>query len=72
MAPLDKIIASHSSAEGPNQFLTYALALASIIVNARFAVYGTPECLEEAICRARAHLISPHLKIPSMVSVFRS
>jgi len=64
MAPLDKIITSHSPAESPNQYLTEALAAAAQIARARFIFYGTPEHLEEAISRTRAWLVSTSLEDP--------
>ena len=64
MAPLDRVISSHSPVESSNQYLTYALSAAADIAYGRFLVYGTPELLEEAISRTRAHLISTSLEDP--------
>ena len=64
MAPLDKIITSHFPAEAPNQHLMEALAEAAQIAHWRFVLLGTPEYLEEAIYRTRAHLVSTPLEDP--------
>ena len=64
MAPLDRIITSHSPAESPNQDLTEALAVAANLAHGRFILFRTPEYLEEAISRTRAHLISTSLQDP--------
>jgi len=64
MAPLDKIIASHSPAESPNPNLTGALAEAARVAYGRFILYETPEYLEETISRTRARLISTSLEDP--------
>jgi len=61
MAPLDRIITSRSPAESPNKHLTEALAAAAQIAR---SFHGTPEFLEEAISRTRAHLISTSLEDP--------
>ena len=58
MAPLDKIITSHSPAESPNQYLTVALSQAALIARTRFIFYGTPEYLQEVISHTHACLIS--------------
>ena len=64
MAPLDRIITSHSPAESPNKDLTRALTTAAQLTHIRFMLYETPEYLEEAISRTRAHLISTSLEDP--------
>jgi CHAT domain-containing protein len=62
MAPLDRIITSHSPAESPKQDLTEALAAAANLAYGRFILFGTPEYLEEAISRTRVRLISTSLE----------
>ena len=64
MAPLDRIVTSHSPAESPNQDLTVALAAAANLAHGRFILFGTPEYLEEAISRTRTRLISTSLEDP--------
>ena len=72
MAPLDRIITSHSPTESPNRyFLTIALAAAVELAHCRFILYGTPECLEEAISRARARLISMSLEDPERADILQ-
>ena len=72
IAPLDRIITSHSPAEPPNQFLTYALADTARIAHERFVLHETPEYLEEAISRTRAHLISTSLEDPKHGDIVQS
>ena len=71
MAPLDRIITSHSPAEHPNQYLAEAFAAAAQIARSRFILYGTPESLEEAISRSRAHLVSTSLEDPKRTDIIQ-
>jgi len=72
MAPLNRIITSRSPAESPNQHLTEALAAAAQVARSRFIFYGTPEFLEEAISRTRAHLNSTSLDDPKCADIIQS
>jgi len=71
MTPLDRIISSHSTAESPNQYLTNALAEAADLAHWRFVLHGSPEYLEEAISRSRAHLISTSLENPKRRNIIQ-
>ena len=66
IAILDKIIASHSSADDPDlRSRTQTVAgLAATLGHGRFYFYGKPEYLEEAIFRRRAHLSTLPLEYP--------
>ena len=71
MAPLDRIITSHSPAESPNKDLTHALTTAAQLAHIRFMLYETPEYLEEAISRTRARLISTSLEDPKYSDIIQ-
>ena len=72
MAPLDRIITSHSSVESPNQYLTKALAAAALAAYYGFVLCGTAEDLEEAIFRTRAYLTSIPLEDPKHGDISRT
>ena len=72
MAPLDRIIASHSLAGTSNQSFPVALADAARIAHYRFTLHGTPEYLEEAISRTRTHLISTSPEDPKHGDIVQS
>jgi tetratricopeptide (TPR) repeat protein len=67
IAILDKIIASHSSANDPDlRWRAQAAAnLAAMLGYRRFDFYGNPDFLEEAIFRRRAHLSTVPLEHPN-------
>ena len=52
--------------------MTDALAAAAQIARSRFIFYGTPEYLEEAISRTRAHLISTSSEDPKYGNIVKS
>jgi len=72
MAPLDRIITSHSPEETPDRYLRFALAEAAQIAHNRFILLGTPEYLEEAISRTRTHLISTPFEDPKYGDIVQS
>jgi hypothetical protein len=71
MAPLDKVITSHFPAKSHNQYLPEALSAAATLAHTRFTSLPTPEHLEEAISRARTHLISIPLEDPKRGNVIQ-
>jgi CHAT domain-containing protein/tetratricopeptide (TPR) repeat protein len=66
IAILDKIIASHSSADDPDlrSSAQAAAGLAATLASNRFSLYEKPDYLEEAIFRRRAHLSTVPLEDP--------
>ena len=66
IAILDRIIASHSSADDPDlrSSAQAAAGLAATLASNRFSLYGKPDYLEEAIFRRRAHLSTVPLQDP--------
>jgi CHAT domain-containing protein len=72
MAPLDKIIASHSPADTPTQYSRIAFRVAAELAHTRFLLYKDPKYLEEAIFRCRAHLSSTSLEDPERGAIIQS
>ena len=72
MAPLDKIIASHSPADTPSQYMEIAFREAAKLAHTRFVFYKDPKHLEEAIFRCRAHLSSTSLEDPERGAIIQT
>jgi CHAT domain-containing protein len=72
MAPLDKIIASHSPADTPSQYMSIAFRVAAKLAHTRFVFYKDPKHLEEAIFRCRAHLSSTSLEDPERGAIIQT
>lgn len=64
MATVNKILASHSTTDGPNELIKDASRVAAVLVYGRFAIYRKPEDLEEAIFRWRYYLSELPLDTP--------
>jgi CHAT domain-containing protein len=70
---LDKIVASHSSADDPDlrSRAQEAARLAATLAHGRSTLYQKPEYLEEALFRRRAHLSTLPLEYPDRHTFFQ-